>query len=104
MEQTNTKITYLYTDACNYKTWGEAIIQGTLTLNQLTPYMIDTEFFIPKDIGLPDLQPHPRAEDDHDLHTFEELEITEDKPTINLNAETLLINFQKARVGEWREY
>ena len=100
----NTRFTYKYTDAGNYKVWGEEVIKGTLTLNQLTPYLIDTEFFIPKDIGLPDLQPHPRNEDDHDLHTIEELTVTADKATINLNAETLINNFKKARDGEWRVY
>ncbi|MCK5133782.1 MAG: hypothetical protein KAR40_16735 [Candidatus Sabulitectum sp.] len=97
----NTKITYKYRDANNYKVWGEEVIEGTLTLNQLTPCLIDTEFFIPKDIGLPDLQPYPRTEDDHDLHTIEELEETRESPTISLNAETLINNFPKARVGEW---
>lgn len=53
------------------------------------------------DIGLPNLQPQPRTEDDHDLHTIEEIETSADKPTINLSAETLIINFQKARLGEW---
>ena len=103
-KQQNTKITYLYRDASNYKAWGEEVIKGTLKLNQLTPYLIDTEFFIPIDIGLPNLQPHPRNEDDHDLHTIEELEATTDKPTIRINAETLINNFQKARVREWRVY
>ncbi|MCK5036098.1 MAG: hypothetical protein KAS73_09425 [Candidatus Sabulitectum sp.] len=100
----NTKITYKYTDAGNYKTWGEEVIKGTLTLNQLTPYLIDTEFFIPKDIGLPDLQPLPWTEDDHDLHTIEELEATTDKPTISHNAESLVGNFRRARAGEWGVY
>lgn len=97
----NTKIIYKYTDAGNYKTWGEEVIKGTLTLNQLTPYLIDTEFFIPKDIGLPDLQPQPWTEDDHDLHTIEELEATDDRPTIDLNAKTLIKNSRRARAGEW---
>ena len=104
MKQTNTKITYKYRDAGNYKTWGEEVIEGTLTLNQLAPYLIDTEFFIPRDIGLPDLQPQPKTEDDHDLHTIEELTETTEKPTIRINAETLINNFKQARVGEWGVY
>lgn len=100
----NTKITYKYTDAGNYKTWGEEVIKGELTLNQLTPYLIDTEFFIPKDIGLPNLQPYPRNEDDHDLHTIEELTVTADKATIRINAETLIKNFRRAKDREWSCY
>ncbi len=100
----NTKIIYKYTDAGNYKTWGEEVIKGELTLNQLTPYLIDTEFFIPQDIGLPDLQPQPWTEDDHDLHTIEELEATEDKPTLNLNAATLMMYLRRARAREWVFY
>lgn len=100
----NTKIIYKYTDAGNYKTWGEEVIKGTLTLNQLTPYLIDTEFFIPKDIGLPDLQPHPWTEDDHDLHTIEKLTETTDKLTIRINAKTLENNFRMAKDREWSCY
>ena len=100
----NTKITYKYTDAGNYKTWGEEVIKGELTLNQLTPYLIDTEFFIPKDIGLPDLQPHPRNEDDHDLHTIEELKTTAEKATVSLTAEALENNFRMAKDREWSCY
>ena len=100
----NTKITYKYTDAGNYKTWGEEVIKGTLILNQLTPYLIDTEFFIPHDIGLPDLQPHPWTEDDHDLHTIEELEATADKPTLDLNAATFMMYLRRARARDWVFY
>ena len=100
----NTKITYLYRDACNYKTWGEEVIRGTLTQKQLTPYLIDSEFFIPHDIGLPDLQPHPWTEDDHDLHTIEKLEATEEKATVSYNAATLMMYFRRARAGEWSAY
>jgi hypothetical protein len=100
----NTKITYLYRDAGNYKTRGEEVIEGTLTLCQLTPFLIDTEFFIPHDIGLPNLQPHPWNEDDHDLHTVEEMKATQNKPTVDISAETLLSNFRKARAEKWKFY
>jgi len=100
----STKIIYLYRDAYNYKVWGEEVIKGMLKLNQFTPHLIDTEFFIPIDIVLPNLQPYPRDEDDHDLHTIDGLEATTAKPTISINVETLVNNFQKARVREWSCY
>jgi hypothetical protein len=100
----NTRITYLYRDACNYKSWGEEIIRGKLTKEQLTPNLIDGEFFIPGEVGLPKLQPELLTEEDHDLHTIESLEETADTPTINLSSDELLKAFERASAKEWELY
>jgi hypothetical protein len=100
----NTRIAYLYRDAANYKTWGEEVIEGTLTLEQLTPYLIDGEFFIPEDVGMPCLQPDPGTEDDHDLHTIEELTETADSPTIAINSQMLQKAFIEAGKEKWSDY
>ena len=67
------KVTYRYTDASNYKYWGEFHVVGMLKLDDLRPHLIDTEFFIPERIRLPSLVPSVKNEDDHLLHTFEEV-------------------------------
>lgn len=66
------KVGYRYADAGNYKFWGEFHVLGELKLEDLQPYLIGTEFFVPERIGLPSLVPEIKNEDDHLLHTFEE--------------------------------
>jgi hypothetical protein len=74
------KVTYRYADAGNYKFWGEFRVLGKLKLEDLRPYLIDTEFFVPERIGLPSLVPEIKNEDDHLLHTFEEFAKIESAP------------------------
>jgi len=51
----NSKIIYLYRDSANYKTYYEYIISGKLTKQDLQPYLLQQEFFIPSELGLKDL-------------------------------------------------
>jgi len=97
----NTRITYLYRDPCNYKCWGEEVIKGILTKEELVPSLIEGEFFIPQDVGLPKLQPELLTEEDHDLHTIENLEETADRPTLELSSGELLKAFRAAKAKEW---
>lgn len=53
----NTRITYLYTDAANYKTSNVAVIPGILTSEQqaqILDSLDDGEFFVPHAVGLPE--------------------------------------------------
>jgi hypothetical protein len=74
------KITYRYADAGNWKFWGEFHVRGEMSLNDLQPYLFEGEFFIPERIGLRSLVPEMKNEDDHLLHTFEELAAAEPSP------------------------
>ena len=53
----NTKISYLYRDADNYKRYNECIVAGTLSANQICT-ILDCcdmgEYFIPGQVGLPE--------------------------------------------------
>lgn len=64
----NTKISYLYRDADNYKRYNECIVAGTLSANQICT-ILDCcdmgEYFIPGQVGLPErrFDPHdPQAD------------------------------------------
>jgi len=74
------KIGYRYADAGNYKFRGELHVSGELKLEELRHYLIDSEFFIPERIGLRSLVPAIKNEDDHLLHTFEEVAKVEPVP------------------------
>ena len=53
----NTKISYLYRDADNYKQYNECIVAGTLSAKQICT-ILDCcdmgEYFIPRHVGLPE--------------------------------------------------
>ena len=55
----NTKISYLYRDAGNYKRYNECIIAGALSAKQIRA-ILDCcdmgEYFIPRQVGLPALR------------------------------------------------
>ena len=51
----NTRIEYMYRDGANNKQWHTVIIAGTLTKDQLTPYLEQGRYFIPSQVGLDDL-------------------------------------------------
>ena len=75
----NTKITYMYRDACNYKNYGEIIVKGKYTedqvdriLNTLDGY----EYFIPEQVGFPAIRFDDYTEDDHCWHELERNDFT----------------------------
>lgn len=52
----NTKISYLYRDASNYKVPNECIVRGLLTDEQTKAILdcLDMDNFIPSQVGLPE--------------------------------------------------
>jgi hypothetical protein len=94
------KVTYLYRDAGNWKFWGEFLVLGELRLDDLRPHLLEQEFFIPERIGLPSLVPELKNEDDHLLHTFEDLAAVEPASYI-CTAEELLDRVRLANEQGW---
>ncbi|MEM7069715.1 MAG: hypothetical protein AAF478_12615 [Pseudomonadota bacterium] len=74
----NTKISYMYRDASNYKFHGEFVISGVVRMKDIVEFLFDGEFFVPHEIGLEHLLDLPMNQDDHYLHTFENFEDTID--------------------------
>lgn len=95
----NTKISYLYRDADNYKVHNYAIISGPITEAQIETIIScldELEYFIPHLVGLPE-----KRFDTYDItvdHPFFELdesrfEKTDLEPTVDINTEQLVQNF-----------
>lgn len=64
----NTKISYLYRDASNYKQWNEVVVEGAITEEQIDSIMGCLEcgeYFIPKQVGLPETRFGEVTSDDH---------------------------------------
>ena len=73
-----TRVTYLYRDASNYKYWGTFSLAGELDVQGLRKWMFEGEYFVPELVGLENLIPNPQNEDDHELHSIEQVEACED--------------------------
>lgn len=98
----NTKINYLYRDASNYKQHNEVVIAGKITEQQISTIvscLSDGEYFIPKQVGLPETRFSEWTEDDHcwfELSRYS-FENTDRIPTIGITIEELISNFEKAK-------
>lgn len=99
----NTQFNYLYRDACNYKKFHSIVLSGVIRLKQIEPFLREQTFFIPFEIGLPDLQEEVFKSYDHIWHEIEAIELTEDQPTIAIDASSLLANFKNAHNQDWNE-
>ncbi len=104
----NTKISYLYRDANNYKVHNECVIEGELTEQQIETIMdcCDCgEYFIPGQVGMPE-----RKFDEYDSeadHCWFELsrdgfEQTSRPADISLTAEQLVSNFSACK-DNWQD-
>lgn len=101
----NTRISYLYRDASNYKKYNEVVVEGVFTEDQIRTIISclnDGEYFIPRQIGFPEVRFGKITEDDHcwfELceEDFEEVELGS---TINLLPDEIVRRFESAK-GRW---
>lgn len=95
----NTRITYLYRDADNFKQIDEIVVAGVLSEEQQQELRdsLDSEGFIPEQVGMralqADLQAYAPGDDDA-WHEIEEISITEDPTTFPGTAKELLAKFK----------
>jgi hypothetical protein len=99
----NSQFNYLYRDAWNYKKFHSINLAGVVSLEQIEPFLRDYTFFVPSEVGLPDLQEEVFKSYDHIWHEIETLELTDEQPTVTIDASTLLANFKKAHNRDWNE-
>lgn len=99
----NTKINYLYRDASNYKQPQSVVVEGELSKGQIEQIYetCDGEYFIPAQIGLPEIRFDKITEDDHCWFEIGEIELTEDKPTELETAEEIYKNFMNVKEKGW---
>jgi hypothetical protein len=84
----NFRFVYLYRDAGNNKKWGEIVFSNSLE-NEYTDvevcirkYLIQGEYFVAKEIDLPDLHFEIYdSDEDHEWHEFHSCLETMDSPT-----------------------
>lgn len=109
----NTKISYLYIDADNYKVWNEVVIKGVLTVvhkQVIQKCLLDGEYFIPRAVGLPektfvDLGYRYDAQADHPFFelSVDNISTTCELPTVSISARCLTRSFIRMR-NKWEEF
>jgi hypothetical protein len=103
----NIKLSYLYRDGANYKQFNEVVFHNPRNLSTqeiaatIKEKLIDSQWFVAKDWGLPDL--HFKeftwdSEIDHDWHEFESIEETLDLVTTGNNIEDFLLLVIKTKL------
>jgi hypothetical protein len=87
----NILIEYLYRDAGNNKIWGDVVFSNRMNLDisvlecELRNALIDGEFFITENVGLPSLRFDRYDEElDHGWHEFFSIKKTENHPNDDL--------------------
>jgi len=100
----NARFSYLYRDGCNYKKYHEVIVAGLLEVEQIQPYLKDETFFVPSEVGFVDLQESVFSVDDHIWHEIDSILPTNDEPTVDIHAVSLIAKFREAHQNNWNEY
>jgi len=103
----NTRMTFLYRDASNYKYGGEIVVRGRLRFEDLSPFLlhVSEDDFVPEDVGLE----HPGGQtesfpgsDDHALCELREDDFEETTVRkCHCTAEELIERFRTAHKASW---
>ena len=103
----NTRFSYLYRDACNYKAFNQVVIKGECSDQdkRLINLALDGEFFIPEQIGLPLVRPSEEITiDDHcfaELDPENDINLTDEEPTVAITWSEIMNNFRAALKDGW---
>lgn len=103
---------YLYRDASNYKAWGEILLTGTPSQNDMASLrarLESGEYFVAEQVGIPavyqelwELSGGPNS-DDHALHEFVNLRVASEDEIKSLSLFGDLLSLLKAfqAVTKW---
>lgn len=104
----NTKITYLYRDADNYKQFNEVIVNGCLTEEQkqkIINCLESREYFIPRQVCFPEIR-FEKINLERDTCWFEldesSFKDTSEEQTLDMTPEDVVKQFEAA-AGNWND-
>lgn len=106
MDENNTRFSYLYRDASNYKQANAVVVRGAFQGSDeeaIVASLNDEEYFIPRQIGLPEERFDNLSEHDHCWFEYVELCLTDAKPTIDLSIAQLVERFRAVGSSGWRD-
>lgn len=99
----NTLFSYQYRDDSNYKIFEDVVIRGEFSLADIEAFLFESQFFIPFEVGLNDLQKDPFTIHDHIWHEIIELIPTSNRTTFNVSAKQMIKNFKEAAKNDWNQ-
>ena len=104
----NTRITYLYRDASNYKRWNECVVKGRITAGQVHEILSccnEGMYFIPSQVGMPEEKFSEETEDDHCWFEIGEgsFAMTLQPPTEGITVDELIQMFRDCK-GKWKDW
>lgn len=102
----NTRISYVYCDGSNYKQYNSEVVAGNISPEQrytISNCLDSREYFIPAQVGLPEIRFPFRTEDDCAWFSLSEydFEDTDDAPTVQVTAQELYEKFLDAGQNGW---
>lgn len=107
----NTRLTYLYRDACNYKQWHEVVLAGVVDAAAVRASLWEAKYFLPQVVGLPALQARFAAQgyefptaDDQVWHELVDISPTDDSPTPGIQTQDVMAAFRDAATRGWEQY
>lgn len=106
MEQSNTMFSYLYRDASNYKKANAVVVRGTFQESDeaaIQAALFEGEYFIPRQIGLPEARFGELNENDHCWFEYSEMTPTSAGATIDLTISQLVDRFTAVGSCGWRD-
>ena len=93
----NISIEYMYRDGANYKQYSILVFSNTTDLSiewikrQINLYLLDGEYFIPRQWGLPNLQKFEYdPELDHEFHEIVDMKYSNETPEVEKDIFDLL--------------
>lgn len=104
----NTKVHYRYRDESNCKRSSTVVLPGAVADDDVEPLLDEGTYFLPESCGLPHLGDSwpahynfPVETVDHPWHELDELEATDDPPTLELTAQQFLERLRDDCLAGW---
>ena len=96
----NTRVEYMYTDAANYHTQNQVVLNGTITpeqIQEILSFCEAKESFVPEQLGWPLMRDWEVTEDDHCIAVLRETDFkpTDEAATVDMTVDEAVAKFRK---------
>jgi hypothetical protein len=100
----NTKLFYSFTDDDLWTRYISVVLKGELRWGEFRKLLEKKQWFLPYQVGLPDISSNMPTKTDHNWHHLNHngVELTDDDPEIDLSADTFLQRLRKIN-KHWRD-
>jgi hypothetical protein len=99
----NTRLFYSFTDKDDWTRYASVVIKGEMRWKELKKLLDQKMWFLPPQVGLPDISNNMPGELEHTWHNIghDGIELTDENPDIDLDTRTLVQRFRDIN-RHWR--